>query len=385
MHVYVRSQLGGIIYDGMVTQRFGLRQIDFTAVVIVLVICCGGVMAIKSADHLSAHPMAEAGKQIAGIVVGLAVMLCVGLSDYERILSRSMRPLYVVNLLLLAIVAVKGHASHGAARWISIGRFELQPSEFAKIILIATLSLYLYDHIDTVATWPTLLKSLAHIGIPMLLIAKQPDLGTSLVLLSIWFGVMTVAGARPQHLLVVLVAGVAAFAGMWQFNLLKDYQKNRLAVFINPNADPLDTGYHLHQSEIAIGSGQLMGEGYEHGQENNGNFIPEHQTDFIFTVIGEEGGFVACAILLGLYLILIERSVGILAGCEDPLGRMLCAGVVSMLTFHVVVNAGMTMGVMPVVGVPLPFFSYGLSSLIVNMAAVGLLMSVAGRRYRIMF
>ena len=191
-----------------------------------------------------------------------------------------------------------------------------------------------------------------------------------------------------MHLLAVLLSGVALFALLWQFNpghLLKDYQKNRLQVFLNPAADPRDTGYHLRQSEIAIGSGGVSGEGYEQGAQSNGKFIPEQHTDFIFTIVGEEGGFVVCLVLLFLYLILLERGVAVMAECSDPLGRLLAAGVLSMLTFHVVVNAGMTMGIMPVVGVPLPFFSYGLSSLLVNLAAVGLLLSVAARRHRVMF
>jgi len=176
------------------------------------------------------------------------------------------------------------------------------------------------------------------------------------------------------------------FAGMWHFGvLLKDYQKNRLQVFLNPDADPRDSGYHLRQSEIAIGSGQFSGEGYGHGAQANGNFIPEQHTDFIFTVIGEEGGFVGCVVLLALYLFVLERGIGATEGCEDTLGRLLATGALSLLTFHIVVNVGMTLGIMPVVGVPLPFFSYGLSSLLVCFAAVGLLLSVAARKRRVMF
>ena len=355
-----------------------------------LLICFGGILAIRSALHLDLHPLDMVRKQILGVVLGVAGALALAHSDYEILLKRYARYLYPLNIFLLLVVLSHfgGHEAKGASRWIKLGPFELQPSEFAKIILIATLALYLSQHEETITEWKTLLKSLVHVGVPMLLIAKQPDLGTALVLLAIWFGMTAIAGARPLHLLAVLLAGTAFFALLWQFNpghILKDYQKNRLQVFLNPAADPRDTGYHLRQSEIAIGAGGIGGEGYEQGTQSTGKFIPEQHTDFIFTVIGEEGGFVVCLIVLALYLVLLERGVAVMADCNDPLGRLLAAGVLSMLTFHVVVNVGMTMGIMPVVGVPLPFFSYGLSSLLVNLTAVGLLLSVAARRHRVMF
>ena len=374
----------------MIVQKQGWRQLDWVLLGTALLICTAGVLAIRSALHLDLHPLDMVRKQIFGVVLGLSVAVALAHSDYEVLVKRYARYLYPLNIFLLLVVLSHfgGHASKGASRWIKLGPAELQPSEFAKIILIATLALFLSQHEQTITEWRTLLKSLVHIGIPMLLIAKQPDLGTALVLLAIWFGMTLIAGARPLHLLAVLLAGVVLFAVLWQFNpghLLKDYQKNRLQVFLNPSADPRDTGYHLRQSEIAIGSGGIGGEGYEKGAQSNGKFIPEQHTDFIFTIVGEEGGFIVCAGLLALYLLLLVRGVLIMAECEDQLGRLLAAGVLSMLTFHIVVNAGMTMGIMPVVGVPLPFFSYGLSSLLVNLLAVGILLSVAARKHRVMF
>jgi rod shape determining protein RodA len=364
-----------------------LRQLDYSMIGMVLLICLGGIFAIKSAKHTDPHALDFIRKQAIGVALGTIAMVTLGLSEYETLLKRFARYLYPCNIVLLLAVLNHhvAHSSHGASRWISLGPFQLQPSEFAKFILIGTLALYLADHIETIREWPTVLKSFGHIAIPMLLIAKQPDLGTALVLVAIWFGMMAVGGAKPAHLALFLAAGVIVFAGMWHFHILKDYQKNRLEVFLNPNADPRDTGYHLRQSEIAIGSGEISGEHYEQGKQSNGKFIPEQHTDFIFTIVGEEGGFVGCIILLAFYLLLLERGVALMADCEDVLGRLLAAGVLSMLTFHVVVNSGMTMGIMPVVGVPLPFFSYGMSSLIVNMAAVGLILSVAARKHRMMF
>jgi rod shape determining protein RodA len=374
----------------MLVQRQNWRQLDWVVLGSALLLCLGGVLAIRSALHLDAHPLDLVRKQLVGVVLGVALALFLARSDYELLLKRYAHYLYPLNIFLLLVVLSHfgGHAAKGASRWIKLGPVELQPSEFAKVILIGTLALYLTRHSETITEWRTVLKSLVHIGVPMLLIAKQPDLGTALVLLAIWFGMLAIAGARPQHLLAVLLGGVLLFAGLWHFNpghVLKDYQKNRLEVFLNPSADPRDTGYHLRQSQIAIGAGGMGGEGYLQGTQSNGKFIPEQHTDFIWTVVGEEGGFVVCLLLLFLYLVLLERGVAVMADCDDLLGRLLAAGVLSMLTFHVVVNVGMTMGIMPVVGVPLPFFSYGLSSLLVNLAAVGLLLSVAARKHRVMF
>ena len=356
----------------------------------VLLLCVGGLLAIKSALHLDPHPLDMVRKQSVGAVLGIAAAIFLARTDYEILLKRYAPYLYPLNILLLLIVLTHfgGHEAKGASRWIRLGPVQLQPSEFAKIILIGTLALFLTRHAESITEWRTVLKSLVHIGVPMLLIAKQPDLGTALVLLAIWGGMLVIAGARPAHLLLLALGGAVLFAGVWHFNpghVLKDYQKNRLQVFLNPDSDPRDTGYHLRQSEIAIGSGGISGEGYGRGTQSNGKFIPEQHTDFIFTVVGEEGGFVVCASLLVLYLLLLERGVAVMADCEDPLGRLLAAGVLSMLTFHIVVNAGMTMGIMPVVGVPLPFFSYGLSSLLVNFLAIGTLLSVAARKHRVMF
>jgi rod shape determining protein RodA len=379
---------GRIWYDRPViaVQKQGLRQLDWTVIGSVLLICLGGVLAIKSAKHVDPHALDFVRKQAFGVVVGGAILLGLALSDYTMLIKRFAGRLYAINLIALLIVKKFGASSHGAARWISLGPVQVQPSEFAKFILICTLALFLVKHADTIRTWPTVLMSLVHIGVPTLLVASQPDLGTALVLMAIWFGMMTVGGAKASHLLLLLLAGVLLFTAVWHFNVvLKPYQKHRLEVFLDPNADPQDTGYHLHQSEIAIGSGQIGGEGYGRGTQSNGNFIPEQHTDFIFTIVGEEGGFVGCLVLLALYLLVLERGVAAMAECEDRLGRLLAGGVLSLLTFHVVVNAGMTMGIMPVVGVPLPFFSYGLSSLLVNMAAIGLLLSIAARKHRMMF
>jgi rod shape determining protein RodA len=365
--------------------RESLKQIDVAVFLTVLVIALGGVFAIHSALHGQPSANANTHKQIVGIVVGLAIMVALAMSDYTILLPRASGWLYWINIGLLSIVLLHGHSSRGAQRWISFGPVEIQPSEFCKVILIVTLALYITHRREEIQEWRTVMSSIGFIVVPLLLIFKQPDLGTALVVGTLWFGMMFVGGAKWQHLLLLFLAATMMFAGLWKLHILKDYQKKRMEVFLNPNADPRDTGYHLHQSQIAIGSGEVTGQGYQKGMQANGHFIPEQHTDFIFTIVGEEGGFVGAVALLALYLLVLQRCLALLIETEDYLGRLLIAGVVSMLAFHIIVNIGMTIGVMPVTGVPLPFFSYGLSSLLVDMACIGLVLSVAARKHRILF
>jgi rod shape determining protein RodA len=365
--------------------RDTLKHIDFPVFISVILISIGGVFAIHSALHGQPSAYGNTHKQIFGVVAGLAIIIALATSDYTQLLPRYAVWLYWLNILMLTVVCLHGHASRGAQRWIALGPIEIQPSEFCKVILIVTLALFITQRREEIREWGTVWSSIGFIAVPLLLIFKQPDLGTALVVSTLWFGMMFIGGAKWQHLGLLFLAGALVFAGLWHFHVLKDYQKTRLEVFLNPNADPRDTGYHLHQSQIAIGSGQVSGQGYQKGMQANGHFIPEQHTDFIFTIVGEEGGFVGAIILLGLYLLVLERSLALLINTEDYLGRLLIAGVVSMLAFHIVVNIGMTIGVMPVTGVPLPFFSYGLSALLVDMTCIGLVLSVAARKHRILF
>lgn len=381
----------------MAHTRLSLRNIDFILVTALLLICAVGLFSIKSATHNDLHPLDNFRKQTVGVGIGLILMMYVAASEYEQLLRRWVPYAYpiIVGVLLLLVLPKLGahiaHSSHGAQRWINIGPIQLQPSEFTKLIIICSLSLYVTDHIETIGTWATLLKSFAHVGVPMLLIAKQPDLGTALVLLAVWFGVVTVAGAKAKHLWILLGTGLMLFGAIWQFgnvgplHILKPYQKQRLEVFLNPNSDTRDTGYHIKQSQIAIGGGELRGQGYMSGLQSNGKFIPEQHTDFIFTIIGEEGGFVASCAVLVLFFIVLQRGLLAIVECEDTLGRLLAGGIVSMLAFHTIVNTGMTLGIMPVVGVPLPCVSYGLSNLLVTMVSIGFLLSIGSRKLRLVF
>ncbi|MBC8016391.1 MAG: rod shape-determining protein RodA, partial [Sporomusaceae bacterium] len=222
-----------------------------------------------------------------------------------------------------------------------------------------------------------------YVGIPFLLVLKQPDLGTALVFMAILFGMIYIAGIRMKHLMIIFAAGIAFMPIFWHF--LKDYQKMRLTVFMDPNVDPLGSGYHIIQSKIAIGSGMLFGKGLFAGTQSQLNFLPENHTDFIFAVIGEELGFIGALFILVLYFILLYRGVKVAGSARDNFGTLLATGITSMMAFHILVNVGMNAGIMPVTGIPLPFMSYGVSALTTNMVSIGVLLNIYMRRQKIMF
>lgn len=366
------------------------RQIDRLLLVAVGLLMLISLLAIREAtvSNPRVASWATVARQAAYFVVGLGVMGFVAARDYHNI--RRFTPfLYWGNLLLLLFVKFAGHEAKGAARWIRLPipgmDFKLQPSEFAKICIILTLAVYVASLGTRIREFPTLIKTLIHVGVPMVLIAAQPDLGTSLVLLGIWLGVVFLAGAKWQHLGALALAGIAIFSAAWYGNVLHEYQKDRVRTLINPASDPRGTGYHVLQSQRAIGGGQVSGQGLGNGIQTNGGFIPENHTDFIFTVVGEEGGFVGAAVLLSVYGLLLWRGVATIAECEDQLGRLIAGGVVTLFAFHLTVNIGMTCGIMPVVGVPLPLMSFGGSAAWANLAAIGLLLNIHMRRHKILF
>ncbi|SEJ91135.1 rod shape determining protein RodA [Propionispira arboris] len=318
---------------------------------------------------------------IFAIINGLLIFFLLNF-DYKMLQHYGNR-LYIFNLVMLVAVMVLGQSALGAQRWIQIGPITLQPSEFSKIIMIISLAAILEDKIGKLNTFKDLLPIAAYLGVPFLLVLKQPDLGTSLVFLAIFVGMIFAAGVNLRLLAMIFGAGIACLPVLWHF--LKDYQKMRIMVFMDPNVDPLGSGYHIIQSKIAIGSGMLFGKGLFGGTQSQLNFLPENHTDFIFAVVGEELGFVGAAILLILYLILLYRGVKIAREASDNFGMLLAVGISSMLAFHVLVNVGMTTGIMPVTGIPLPLMSYGVSSLTTNMMSIGILLNIYMRRQKILF
>lgn len=358
------------------------KNMDFALLTIMALIVTLGIVTIYSAtrDTTARYHV----KQLVWFGLGCVAMGGMASVEYTRF-TRLAKPLYITNLCLLLLVWRFAPKIKGSARWINIGSFQFQPSEFAKLILIICLAVYILHRLDTIRQLPTLLGSFLYIAVPTALIYKQPDLGTALVLLSIWFGMTYIAGARLRHLALFLVCGIALFSLLWKTGQIKPYQKNRILVFMNPEIDPKDAGWQVKQARIAIGSGQVWGKGIGQGTQVQGKFIPENHTDFIFTVVGEEGGFAVSAALVLLYTGLLWRGAVTILHAEDMLGRLLAAGIVSMYAFHVIVNIGMNIGILPMTGVPLPLFSYGGSSMILNMAAVGLLLGIGMRRNRLMF
>ena len=350
------------------------------AIVLVLISLC----IIGSATHINKGAINYdfVVKQGVAFVVNFLMLLFFCNYDYTR-LKRFAKPLYVINLLMLAAVMFFGTSALGAQRWIQIGPLTLQPSEFSKLIMIICLAALLADRGEKFDRWRSLIPVALFVGVPFLLVLKQPDLGTSLVFIAIAAGMLVVSRIKLSILRNIAVMGVLAAPIGWFF--LKDYQKSRILVFLDPNADPFGAGYHIIQSKIAIGSGMLFGKGLFQGTQSQLNFLPENHTDFIFSVIGEELGFLGCLFILFLYFVLIYRTLLTAKECKDRFGILLATGILSMWTFEILVNVGMTCRIMPVTGIPLPFMSYGVSALTTNMMALGVVLNVYLRQESTIF
>ena len=362
-----------------------LRRTDLTLVAATVAIIIMSLVIIGSATHINTPSddrywfVARQGL-FALVNIGVAAFLMN--FDY-KLLQGYGNKLYIFNLIILLAVMVVGQSALGAQRWISIGPISIQPSEFSKIIMIVSLATMLEDKVGKLNTLHDLLPVAAYVGVPFLLVLKQPDLGTSLVFMAIFLGMIFACGINLRLLGGFFAAGVAMLPVLWHF--LKDYQKMRITVFMDPNVDPLGSGYHIIQSKIAIGSGMLFGKGLFEGTQSQLNFLPENHTDFIFAVVGEELGFIGVVVLLLLYLVILWRAIRIAKDASDMFGRLLAVGISSMLAFHVLVNVGMTLGIMPVTGIPLPLMSYGVSSLTTNIMSIVILLNIQQRKQKLLF
>ncbi|MDR3562867.1 MAG: rod shape-determining protein RodA [Negativicutes bacterium] len=362
-----------------------LKNLDFTVIALAGLLILISLVIIGSATHINTPGDDRywyVQRQGLFAVVNIIFIFFMLHFDYKS-LSKYANILYGINLVMLLAVMFIGQSALGAQRWIQIGPINLQPSEFSKLIMIIALAHLLDKRAGQLNTFKDIIPVFLFVGVPFLLVLKQPDLGTSLVFLAILFGMMFIAGVSMKHLATIVAAGIAVAPLLWHF--LKDYQKKRLTVFLDPNVDPLGSGYHIIQSKIAIGSGMLFGKGLFGGTQSQLNFLPENHTDFIFAVIGEELGFVGAVFILTLYFLLLYRGVKIAGAARDNFGMLLATGITSMLTFHVLVNVGMTAGIMPVTGIPLPLMSYGVSSLTTNMVSIGILLNIYMRRQKILF
>lgn len=376
----------------MLIDRRMLRSLDgwlsFASIGLVLF----GLLAVHSATHNIGPGLFSSffKRQVVWTVIGLGLTTIMLTFDY-RYFARFSRVLYLGSLTVLALVAIGGHTSMGAQRWLSFGPLPpIQPSEFVKVALIITLAKHL-EQKDNLDHWQGLISPLVHMGIPVFLILLQPDLGSTIIFAGITLGMLFVAGAKPTHLLGLVggsiglgtIAALVSRAG-W-LPLLKDYQLKRLLVFLDPYAYRHSDGWNIIQSMIAIGSGRFFGKGLFAGSQTQLNFLPSRHTDFIFSVVGEELGFLGAIALLGLYFLFLWRSIKTIAEVDNRFGRLLVAGVFSMFLSHLLINVGMSLGVMPVTGKPLPFISYGGSSTLANYMALGILLNVNIRRRKIHF
>ncbi len=368
--------------------RTRLGSLDWKVLIAIGLILAAGVATIYSATtHQTGGPSTLYLKQLVWAGLGLTVFVTVALVDYHT-LARYAYVGYATVVTLLIAVLVIGRVGMGARRWISLGVFDLQPSELAKLVLIVVLARYCAErHIRGGLGPGRLLAPLVLALIPVALILKQPDLGTGLTLLAIALCMILLVGIRYQSIAFLGLSGLMLFPFFWHlfWNSLKGYQRNRLLTFVNPASDPLGTGYHVIQSKIAVGSGGFWGKGFLGSTQSQLKFLPEGHTDFIFAVFAEEWGFLGVVVLLALYGFLLFWIMETAYKAKDRLGAFLVIGVAGMVVFSLVVNIGMTLGMMPVVGLPLLLMSYGGSSMLTVFAALGLVMSVRLRRFMLFY
>jgi rod shape determining protein RodA len=367
-----------------------LRHMDWVLILAVLALALIGTLLVWSATRADlaqagANPNTYLEKELLNVAIGLVLMAAVSLVDYR--LLRVYTPLvYAAACLgLLVVLSPLGVTVNGAHSWIALpGGFQIEPSEFAKIGLILMLAVILSELRDR-ARRPGLRElalALGCGGLLLLLVGLQPDLGVAVLLVVLLVGIIALSGVRLRWLAGLGVAGVLAGLAVWSMHLLKPYQVQRLTAFINPAADPRGTGYSAAQAKIAIGSGRMFGQGLFQGQLVAGNFVPEQHTDFIFSVAGEELGFVGAVVIIALLAIVLLRALRIAARADDMFGLLVASGIAIWFGVQSFINIGMTIGITPVTGLPLPFVSYGGSAMFADMIAVGVLLAVH-RRHRV--
>lgn len=363
------------------------RNLDIFIWIFTFLIMGAGLIALYSASHHNVRVSnAVFYDQMMFAVVGIFLIFLVSRTDY-RLFFDAAYVFYGFTVVLLIMVLVAGRHALGATRWFTFAGVSFQPSEMAKLSLILVLARYfagrrpgvlLNDQKFHGGFWEDLIIPLVITAVPMLLIFKQPDLGTSMLFLGILFIMLFTSGLEYKYLFGLLGCCFAALPFAW--HILKNYQRDRLLVFLNPNIDPLGAGYTIIQSKIAIGSGRFFGKGWLAGTQNQLNFLPERHTDFIFSVIGEEWGLMGTLAVVGFYFVLICCGLKIAGQVKDKFGMQLAVGIVGILMLQAVINIGMVLGLCPVVGLTLPLMSYGRSSFMISVIMIGMLLSLSKRR-----
>jgi rod shape determining protein RodA len=362
-------------------------------VALIFAITVIGLATVYSATYTSKGPSSLYYKQLVWVAIGLTVMFFALIIDYHTV-GRYAYVLYAASLILLLLVMAIGKTGMGAQRWLAIGPFVFQPSEFAKLSVTLALARYFaedpkrggYDLRDLIVPGVMVM-------IPLVLVLKQPDLGTALMLLLTSSLIVMLAGIRVRSILIVLLIGATVASAVFLvspvrhkiWGSLKPYQQNRIKAFIDPSSDPRGSGYHANQSKIAVGSGQITGKGFRKGTQSQMAFLPERHTDFIFAVVAEERGLIGAGLLILLYLVLLLVGVDTAKNAKDRLGVLMAGGIVSMISIYMFINVGMAVGIVPVVGVPLPLVSYGGTSIITTFLALGLLLNIQMRRFMLFY
>ena len=374
-------------------ERRLLSNLPWGMVALVAGIALFGLSAVYSATYTAAGPSSLFTKQIIWISLGLIVMFAAQVPDYHTV-GRYAYVLYVLSVFFLVLVAVIGKTGMGAQRWLPLGPFAFQPSEFAKLSLVLALARYFAEDPRRGGYG---LRDLGvpavMVAVPLVLVLKQPDLGTALMLLFTSTLIVILAGIRFRSVVVIAVIGALMASLVFLvppvrhkiWTSLKPYQQKRIKAFLDPASDPLGSGYHATQAKIAVGSGQATGKGFRKGTQSQMAFLPERHTDFIFAVIAEERGFLGASLLIVIYVVFLLTGVETAKNAKDKMGALMAGGIVSMLSLYVCINVGMAAGILPVVGVPLPLVSYGGTSIITTFLAVGLLLNIRSRRFMLFY
>src|SRR5580658_7017231 len=356
------------------------RDFDWPLLLLVLAMCGVSLLEVYSTTVHTRFSSFES-KQLMFIGAGLVGMFVLSKIDYHRLLDISP---WLYGIFVISLIAVKlvGHKALGARRWISIGPVQFQPSEWVKLVLVLVVARYFANLGGRYLTWRDIFKAFAMVGIPMVLVLVQPDLGTTLTYAPILVAGLFLGGISMRQAAILVLCGTALIAGVWSSGkILKPYQKARLTSFINPDNDPRGSGYQIRQSLIAVGDGGVWGKGQSKGSQTQGYFLPIPYTDFIFAAFSEEHGFVGALLVLLLYFFILMRLIQNAQTAADLPGSLIIMGIVAVLTFQIAVNVGMVIGFMPVTGIPLPLMSYGGSSVLFTFLALGTAMNVRMRRF----
>lgn len=356
-------------------------KLDWILIIAVFLLLCVGLVTLysmSSFDNTAGLNYFE--KQLTSIVIGIGLMLFFSFFDY-RVLNSYSTKFYFVIVGVLALLIFFGTTIRGTTGWIGFGPFNIQPVEMAKLIVIIFLASFLSKKKTYLSVVARTIVSIILVSVPVLLILKQPDFGSAAVIIGIWTGMLFASGINKKVIFGLIFIGILSTTSGWF--MLKDYQKERLVNFVSPDNDPRGTGYNVIQSIVAVGSGGMWGKGLGHGSQSQLNFLPEKHTDFIFAVFSEELGLFGSGVILVLFGLLIYRIKETARLARDNFGYLLAIGVIMMIFLQVLVNVGMNIGVAPVAGVPLPFLSYGGSSMISVLAAIGIMQSIYIRRIKV--